>query len=138
MDGTAQRRKWRVGALIIASLLAAGLLILGLSWLAGYDSRKDLDLKWVGQTDPPIAALDDLHDDTDLLCEGVPGCIQGYRGDHVNLLRFDSQERAAQFAGARSDAQMSNWIVIEYTDDTVSPSARQDLQLYLDGLWSSD
>lgn len=103
------------------------------------DPRQTISLSEItNPQDNPIAALDGMHQDTAALCAGIEGCIQGYQADHAALRRFRSLESAQRFAKSATDTYQSDWIVIQYTDSTLTPAQRQEIQVYLDGLATSD
>lgn len=125
-----------LGAVVLLALVI-GLLVLTIT----RDSREGLTLAEVvapvGTDGYASEALSDVSEDTADLCEGVPGCLEAYSGDAVNLYRFDSKQQAAEFSSAHKDSHQSDWIVVVY-HGSLSLTGRSNVETYIDTLWTSE
>ncbi|NLC98281.1 MAG: hypothetical protein GX678_04305 [Actinomycetales bacterium] len=80
-----------------------------------------------------------LSEKTDEICS-VNECNQAFEGNRVKLMRFDSKAKASKFARSLdgSTAYRSGWIVVQFTDPTVSREERFRLAFLLDSTWTSE
>jgi len=77
------------------------------------------------------------RDDTDELCAGVDGCIEGWTTDQADYLRFDSNEAAGEFAaGLGDDGHHSNRVVIDFARTDPDDSVRKAIIEGIDGIHS--
>lgn len=120
---------------LVACLIAIGIgatLSLGAVALVTRDTRQDIDLAEFAHAGTALPALDGYERDTDNLCRGVPGCVQGFRATHATYRKFASVEDAADYASSSPDSHLSNWIVIEYTDGPLTEVDRKQIEEMVD------
>lgn len=131
-----KRALWiALGVVVVA--VAAWITVIVVSNVT-VNPRQTISLSEIyGHNDHQYAAFNGMHEDTAALCASAPGCIQGYAADHAAFRRFSSLDAAREFAHKASDAYQSDWIVIEYTDSTLSAAQRDEIQGYLNGLATS-
>lgn len=142
MTETRQNKVWTKPFIILLAVLVCGAVVFGV-WLVTRDSRENLTIASIAesakQTDGYASeALDGLEEDTATLCRNVSGCVEGYASPSVELLRFDSKEGAAEFASQNADSYQSDWIVIVYTDGSLSGGGRQEVEDLIDSMWKSE
>lgn len=124
---------------VVAAAVAA-VLIIGVVWVTSQifrDTRQDIDLGELGSTGAGAAAMAGYTEATHELCDGVRGCVQAYDSEHVEYYKFDSQQDAAAYADSHGDTFRSNWIVIQYTDEALSPDEQERLEMYIDSIATS-
>ncbi|KJQ56130.1 hypothetical protein [Microbacterium sp. SA39] len=142
MTETRQNKVRTKPFIILLAALICGLIVFGV-WLVTRDSRENLTISAIAesanQTDGYASeALDGLEEDTATLCRGVSGCVEGYASPTVELLRFDSKEGAAEFSSENVGSYQSDWIVVVYTDGSLSDSGRQEVEDLIDSMWKSE
>lgn len=137
------RRRVAVTLAVVTASVGVALVVVLAAQLLFRDSRQDLTLAYVAEAATASdgyasEALNGLHESTAELCAGKSGCIEGYRSDQVQLVRFDSKEAAANFASSAADSHLSDWIVIIYTGGNVSAEGRTEVETFIDSMWKSE
>lgn len=90
-------------------------------------------------TNPDNTTISNAHDDTDKLCSGISGCIEGWTTDQADFLRFDSNESALKIASTLgAGGYQSNRVVIDFERTLPGPKVRQNLIEGLVGIHSSE
>lgn len=138
---SALRRSRRVGWVVAASLAGVALLIFSVVvvvTLVSRDTRQDISLADLTDSGTEVAALQGMIEETNRLCAEKSGCVQAYSADHAEIFKFSSRADAHAFAESVHDAYESNWIVISFTDDSLTGNERREVQHYLDSLATSD
>ena len=118
------------------ALLAAAVLLLG-GCAAGWD-KSSFTLEEVF-SNPDLTILQNPKEDTERLCQGVDGCLEGWTTGDGEFLRFESNESAAAFAKQLGDeGHQSNRVVIDF--ERAEPSAqRRELMIELiEGVHNSE
>ncbi|MGO2518733.1 hypothetical protein [Microbacterium sp.] len=126
--------------MIAASLAGVALLIfivVAVVTLVSRDTRQDINLADLTHSGTEIVALEGMREDTTRLCADKSGCVQAYSADHAEILKFSTRADAHGFAESAPDAYQSNWIVVSFTDDSLTSSERREVQNYLDSLATS-
>lgn len=124
-------------AIIVAVAIAATIVAISVVLLTR-DTRQDINLADFGGACSDVRALNGYTQATEDLCREVEGCVQGFRASHAAYRKFASTEDAAAFAASAPDTYRSNWIVIEYTDDELTPADRHEVQEYFDTIATSE
>lgn len=129
-------------ALIISAVIAVVVvgvaLVVALLLLVTRDTRQDIDLADFTHASDEVPALSGYARDTEELCDNVPGCIQGFRAEHAAYRKFASKEEAAAYASSTADSYLSRWIVIQYTDSSLSDTDRLVIQELIDSTATSE
>ncbi|TPW74088.1 hypothetical protein [Schumannella soli] len=109
------RRALLVAAGVIAvAIVAAAVALPGLR-----DSRDLRSLLAQSESISPVAATSEL-------CTAELPCVEAYRTDAGDFLRFDSAAEAERWARERGDsAQRSGATVLDLRDEDLSPDQRQ-------------
>jgi hypothetical protein len=130
----------RVALIATAILLAVGIgatIVAITVVLLTRDTRQDINLVDFGGARADVRALNGYTQATEDLCRAVEGCVQGFGASHAAYRKFASTEDAAAFAASAPDTYRSNWIVIQYTDDELTPADRNEIQEYFDTIATS-
>ncbi|MEA5454976.1 hypothetical protein SPF06_09620 [Sinomonas sp. JGH33] len=132
-----------ITALIVIHAAIIGAAIYAIAYVTFHDSRQDLPLSnFVPNPSNPGAsdyAFEGLRDATGTLCgPGKINCSEAYRGERLTLLRFDSKNKAQNYAvSLGEDGHQSDWIVADFSRAPLSDFDRLMVRQSLDGTWST-
>lgn len=129
----------RVAILLAAAVLVAA-LVFGAWWVFVRDGREDLTLEAFTGFDGTghSFVFNDLIESDETVCDEVPNCVESMEGPHVDLYRFSDKETAERFAATVEDAHRSDWIVMVFTDSSLTSLQRQGAIELLDSMWNSE
>ncbi|MDQ4502937.1 hypothetical protein [Sinomonas sp. ASV322] len=85
-------------------------------------------------------SVEGLHDETKNLCgPDKIDCKEGYRGDRLTLLRFDSKDKAQDYAASLgSNGYQSHWLVADFSHAPLGATDRLRVKRVLDETWGSE
>jgi hypothetical protein len=132
----------RIAIIVVAGTLVLLAFIAIALWFIKRDTRQDLNLSEVvrsaTQSESDLADnMSDLKNQTARLCEPIPGCIEGYASQSLRILRFSSKDDAAMFVAGNPESYQSDWIVINYPGDALTDSEKDEIESFVDTLWTS-
>lgn len=122
--------------LLAISVVALVVLTSGIWWMFIRDSRQDMSLDALTHFDGTgySFVFDDLRSEP---CDDVPECVESASGTYADLFKFEDQEAAEQFVANHPDAHQSDWMVIVFTDESLSSRERDGAFDLLDDTWSA-
>lgn len=73
----------------------------------------------------PYRGVTNPHEDTDAVCEGLDGCVEGWRSDGAEYARFSSVSAATTFAETLEDRGFQTNFLVIRCDDAVDATHRR-------------
>ncbi|WP_430593265.1 hypothetical protein [Humidisolicoccus flavus] len=72
--------------------------------------------------------------DTQEICSGLDGCIEGWISDQAEITRFESNANAKKHAESLTDVYRWHRIVVDFSKGTTSPEEREWIIEYFEGI----